>query len=259
MNPASYRSVEQLCFYCACIKQLRRLFLLRSCPQTSTATLTPPSLTPALASHSTSTLSSWFHGELFELRTLIWTVVWQVLYIKVTSCDWWRQNRTSSHEYDIIPALSARCVSAGTTTSSATATVCATWSCTCSARSKKSCHGFLVPSHDSLFSVTVWIGCRNIRPREQTLLQQTLADRKTQIIMMIKYLFIWWSHICSVLNGRVALHMHSASFALNKVLSLWKTTKWLCVLISLDRRHVFYFEWAQMKLSSRCLFIFFSY
>lgn len=164
MNPASYRSCEQLCFYCACMNQLRRLFLLRSCPQTSTATLTPPSLTPALASHSTSTLSSWFHGELFELRTLIWTVVWKVLYIKVTSCNWWRENRTSSPEYDIIPALSARCVSAGTTTSSATATVCATWSCTCSARSKKSCHGFLVPSHDSLFSVTVWTGCRAIRP-----------------------------------------------------------------------------------------------
>lgn len=39
-------------------------FMLRLCPRTSTVTLTPPSLMPALASHSTTTSSSWFHGEL---------------------------------------------------------------------------------------------------------------------------------------------------------------------------------------------------
>ena len=60
---------------------------------------------------------------------------------------------------------------------------------------------------------------------------------------MIKYLFIWWSHICSVLNGRVALNMHSASFALNKVLGLWKDK--VTVYLFLLTEGIFFLFWTR--------------
>lgn len=137
-------------------------FLLRSYPQTSTATLIPPFSTPAPASHSTTSLSSWFHGEFasvldnniskhfgldlcsftelndparepfsktkfpFSSRMIYWLLVRQ------------RNVRTPQTfgRPPHVPALSVPRLSPGMTTSSATATACATWSSTCSPRSK---------------------------------------------------------------------------------------------------------------------------
>jgi len=86
----------------------------RSSPPTSTVTATPPSLTPALASPSTTTLSSWCHGEPSApstrvLMSLFSGALWLFIFLASQS---------------------------GTTTSLHTATVSATWWPTWLPRSK---------------------------------------------------------------------------------------------------------------------------